>query len=42
MIDVPLTGLYDVCLFNGAAQVLFFYVRSGQGNPSDGLYLNFR
>lgn len=35
MIDVALTGLYDVCLFNSAAQVLF--VRSGHGNPSDGL-----
>lgn len=31
MIDVALTGLYDVCLFNSAAQVLFFFnVRSGQ------------
>lgn len=36
MIDVALTGLYDVCLFNSAAQVLFF-VRSGHGNPSDSL-----
>lgn len=35
MIDVALTGLYDVCLFNSAAQVLF--MRSGHGNPSDGL-----
>lgn len=35
MIDVAVTRLYDVCLFNSAAQVLF--VRSGQGNPSEGL-----
>lgn len=35
MIDVALTGLYDVCLFNSAAQVLF--VRSGRDNPLDAL-----
>lgn len=35
MIDVALTELYDICLFNCAAQV--FFVRSGHGNPSDGL-----
>lgn len=35
MIDVALTGLYDVCLFNSAALGLF--VRSGQDNLSDGL-----
>lgn len=35
MIDVALTGLYDVCLFNSAAQVLF--VSSGHGHPSEGL-----
>lgn len=35
MIDVALTGQYDVCLFNSAAQVLV--VRSGHSNPSDSL-----
>lgn len=35
MIDVALTGLYDVCLFNSAAQVVF--VSSGHGHPSGGL-----
>lgn len=33
MIDVALSGLFDECLFNSAAQVLS--VRSGQGNLSD-------
>lgn len=35
MIDVALTGQYDVCLFNSAAQV--HVVRSGHSNPSDSL-----
>lgn len=30
MIDVVLTVLYDVCLFNSAAQVVFCQVRSLQ------------
>lgn len=35
MIDVAVTGQYDVCLFNSAAQV--FLVRSGHGNPLEWL-----
>lgn len=35
MIDVALTGLYYVCLFNSAAQVLS--VRLGHGYLSEGL-----
>lgn len=37
MMDVALTRVYDVCLFNGAAQVLFG--RSGQGYPSESVWV---